>query len=95
MEASSTARVLVVAHKTAVTPALLNAIRERAARGPARFHLLVPNPHHPSWRPAEAAPAIRSAVWIVVSLSPLSMTRLSAFVLRPAAANNSQPHEGG
>jgi hypothetical protein len=55
MEASSSARVLVVAHKTAATPALLDAVRERAARGPARFHLLVPNPHHPSWRPAEAS----------------------------------------
>ena len=51
MAASSTARVLVVAHKTAATPALLDAIRERAARGPARFHLLVPNPHHPDLRP--------------------------------------------
>jgi hypothetical protein len=50
MEASSTARVLVVAHKTAATPALINAVRERAARGPARFHLLVPNPHHPDLR---------------------------------------------
>jgi hypothetical protein len=50
MEASSTARVLVVAHKTAATPALLDAIRRRAERGPARFHLLVPNPHHPSLR---------------------------------------------
>jgi uncharacterized membrane-anchored protein len=38
------AHVLVVAHKTAASPALLNAIRERAAAGPARFHLLVPNP---------------------------------------------------
>jgi uncharacterized membrane-anchored protein len=38
------AQVLVVAHKTAATPALLDAIRERAARGPAAFHLLVPNP---------------------------------------------------
>src|SRR5204862_3610787 len=37
-------QVLVVAHKTAATPALLEAIRARAARGPARFHLLVPNP---------------------------------------------------
>jgi hypothetical protein len=55
MQASSPARVLVVAHKTAATPALLEAVRERAARGPARFHLLVPNPQHPSWRPAEAA----------------------------------------
>ena len=36
--------ILVVAHKTAATPALLEAIRARAARGPARFHLLVPNP---------------------------------------------------
>ena len=55
MEASTPARVLVVAHKTAATPALLDAVRKRAARGPARFHLLVPNPHHPSWRPAEAS----------------------------------------
>ncbi len=38
-----TADVLVVAHETAPTPALLAAIRERAAAGPARFHLLVPN----------------------------------------------------
>jgi uncharacterized membrane-anchored protein len=38
------ADVLVVAHRTAATPALLQAIRERAARGSTRFHLLVPNP---------------------------------------------------
>ena len=38
------AQVLVVAHRTAATPALLEAVRERAARGRARFHLLVPNP---------------------------------------------------
>src|ERR1700712_1519894 len=50
MAASSTARVLVVAHKTAATPALMNAVRERAARGPPSFHLLVPNPHHPALR---------------------------------------------
>ena len=31
-------------NKTAATPALLDAVRERAARGPATFHLLVPNP---------------------------------------------------
>ena len=46
MESSSPARVLVVAHKTAATPALLDAVRERAARGPAKFTLLVPNPAH-------------------------------------------------
>jgi uncharacterized membrane-anchored protein len=38
------ANVLVVAHRTAATPALLEAIRARAAEGPAGFHLLVPNP---------------------------------------------------
>ncbi len=41
--AVSTADVLVVAHETAATPALVQAVRERAAQGPARFHLLVPN----------------------------------------------------
>ena len=39
-------RVLVVAHKTAATPPLIDAVRERAARGPCTFTLLVPmNPH--------------------------------------------------
>ena len=37
------ASVLVVAHRTAATAALLDAVRDRAARGPARFTLLVPN----------------------------------------------------
>jgi hypothetical protein len=40
------ARVLVVANKTAASPALLEAIRERAAKGPADFTLLVPNAAH-------------------------------------------------
>jgi hypothetical protein len=43
---SETARVLVVANKTAATPALIEAVRERAARGPATFTLLVPNAAH-------------------------------------------------
>jgi hypothetical protein len=46
MESNAPARVLVVAHKTAATPALLQAVRERAARGPATFTLLVPTPAH-------------------------------------------------
>jgi hypothetical protein len=49
----SSANVLVVADKTAATPALLEVLRERAARGPAHFHLLVPNPDLASWRPSE------------------------------------------
>jgi hypothetical protein len=43
---SRSARVLVVAHKTAATPALLDAVRERAAEGDATFTLLVPKPTH-------------------------------------------------
>lgn len=43
--AEVSAEVLVVAHRmTAATPALLETIRARAARSPASFHLLVPNP---------------------------------------------------
>ncbi len=42
----SPARVLVVANRTAATPALRTAVAERADRGPARFHLVVPaSPH--------------------------------------------------
>lgn len=37
------ARVLVVAHQTAATQGLLDAVRERADRGPAKFHLVVPS----------------------------------------------------
>ncbi|HST56123.1 MAG TPA: hypothetical protein VLJ42_09555 [Solirubrobacteraceae bacterium] len=46
MESSSPARVLVVAHKTAATQSLLDAVGERARRGPCVFTLLVPNAAH-------------------------------------------------
>jgi hypothetical protein len=47
MESSQAqARVLVVANKTAATEPLIDAVRERAARGPAVFTLLVPNAAH-------------------------------------------------
>jgi hypothetical protein len=43
---SEPAHVLVVAHQTAATPALLDAVRERARSGPATFHLVVPRLAH-------------------------------------------------
>jgi len=39
---SEPSAVLVVAHHTAATAPLLEAVAERAARAPARFHLVVP-----------------------------------------------------
>ena len=46
MEAAEATRVLVVANKTAATPALIGAVRLRAEKGPAAFTLLVPAAAH-------------------------------------------------
>ena len=57
---SGPANVLVVAHQTAATGVLLDAVRERAARSPTRFHLVVPRrPHgmHKVVDPLEAGQA--------------------------------------
>jgi hypothetical protein len=43
---SEPANVLVVAHQTAATGGLLDAVRERAQRSAARFHLVVPRQPH-------------------------------------------------
>jgi hypothetical protein len=43
---SEPAHVLVVAHQTAATEGLLQAVRERVQRSPASFHLVVPQQPH-------------------------------------------------
>ena len=40
------ANILVVAHQTAATTPLLDAVHDRARRGPATFHLIVPRRPH-------------------------------------------------
>jgi hypothetical protein len=46
MEASATRRVLIVAHRTAASPPLIDAVRVRALEGPFEPVLLVPaSPH--------------------------------------------------
>jgi hypothetical protein len=55
MESSASARVLIVAYRTAATPLLLNAVRARARRSPCSFTLLVPRPYwDPDTEEAEA-----------------------------------------
>jgi hypothetical protein len=44
-------RVLIVIDRAEAHPALLQAVRERAAAGPAEFHVLVPNPAAAEWHP--------------------------------------------
>jgi hypothetical protein len=60
-DAAGNARILIVAHKTAATPKLLEEVRARAERGPCRYTLLVPRPY---WDPDtdEAAVVLELAI---------------------------------
>ena len=65
------ADVLVVANRTAGSPELLEALKERAARGPAKFHLLVPStPHGVTWA-ASDPPACMSAAHVRTAVERL------------------------
>jgi hypothetical protein len=61
MTSEGPTRVLVVAHRTAATPRLLDEIRARAGRSPCSFTLLVPRPY---WDPDtdEAAATLELAL---------------------------------
>ena len=53
MASSAPARVLIVAHRTAATPTLIEAVRRRAAEGTCSFTLLVPASAHGFHRAAD------------------------------------------
>src|SRR5688572_21117937 len=61
MTSAAPTRVLVVAHRTAATPTLLDEVRARARRSPCTFTLLVPRPY---WDPQteEAAATLELAL---------------------------------
>jgi hypothetical protein len=61
MTPAAPARILVVAHRTAATPRLLDEVRARARRSPCNFTLLVPRPY---WDPdtEEAASTLELAL---------------------------------
>ena len=61
VESSAPRRILIVAHRTAGTPGLLDEVRSRAAQERCRFVLLVPRPY---WDPEteEAALTLELAI---------------------------------
>jgi hypothetical protein len=56
------ARILVLADRSAADPALLDAVRDRALRGPAQFRVVVPNPAPAEWHPMHPERRDKAAV---------------------------------
>jgi hypothetical protein len=89
MQSASPAHVLVVAHKTATTPALLDAIRARGERGPSFFHVLVPNPSPVDWPPARVRQALIEGERVLAHALPL----IEAAARHPTDGSVSSRHD--
>jgi hypothetical protein len=81
------ARVLVVPNKTAATRALVDAVRTRAAAGPAEFVMLVPNPAHLAFDRNQPATA-DGAQLLAHALPPLEHAAGAEIEGRVAASPN-------
>lgn len=62
MHTEKPTRVLVLADRSAADPALLEAVRARAERGPAQFRVVVPNPAPAEWHPMHPERRDKAAV---------------------------------
>jgi hypothetical protein len=87
MTSPAPTRVLVVAHRTAATPTLLDEVRARARRSPCNFTLLVPRPY---WDPEteEAAAVLELALPLLDESrrsSAVNSTRSSSPLFRRAS----------
>ena len=73
MTSPDSVRVLVVSDRVEATPALLDTIRGRVARGPAEFHVLVPNPAPAEWHPThpERRDKVEEAGRVLTAALPL------------------------
>ncbi len=75
MPESSPARVLIVANRTAATPALIEAVRARAERSPCSFTLLVPQlPGEEMFGQEEASKTLELAIPLLEEASGSTMT---------------------
>jgi len=72
-QSASAAAVLVVSDGAVATPALLDAIRGRAARAPPGFRLLIPNPAPAEWHPThpERHDKVTEAEQVLANALPL------------------------
>jgi hypothetical protein len=79
----------VVAHGAATSPALLDAICDRAQLGPSFFHLLVPNPSPVDWPPARVREGMIAGERVLARALPI----IEAAARHPTGGSVSGRHD--
>lgn len=78
--------VLVVLNRVAATDSLLAAVRERAAAGATRFHLLVPSPEHLGFQPGPGRDREKVLADVLPEVSEAAGTEVSGRVAESSDA---------